>query len=244
MSKTEHPDVDELHRHYRATGDPIAQRTLVERYAGLARSLALRAARRRGDADDLVQVAMYGLLRALERFDPSRGVQFSTFAHATIDGELKRYRRNTAWSVHVPRRLQELYLSVGAAIEELTQELGRGPSVDEVGARVGCDPADVIEVLEFGDLQHPRSLDQPSTPDERTLDVPDVDSGFEAVDRRALVAHLLTKLNAREREIVELRFVDNLKQGEIATKLGISQMHVSRLLRTTIDRLRVLAAER
>lgn len=237
-------DLDTLHRRYAASGDEAARAALIERYTGLARSMALRAARGHQDSDDLMQVAMYGLLRALERFDPARGVAFSTFAHATIDGELKRHRRKTAWSVHVPRRLQEIYLRVAAAVDELSHELGRQATIEEVAERADCEVTEVVEVLEFRDLQRPTSLDQPIADGGRVREIAEDDTGFDSVERADLVAHLLGKLDDREREMVELRFVHNLKQSEIAEKMGMSQMHVSRLLRTTIERLRALAVAR
>ena len=215
---------------------------LVERYSGLARSIALRYARGQHDADDLVQVAMFGLLQALRRFDPERGYEFSTFAHVTIQGELKRYRRRTGWSLHVPRKLQEGYLRLTAALEEMTQELHRQPTVPELAERLDMSVEEVIELLDVRDSQRPMSLDGPSGDEGPPLDVGSEDRGFASIDRSALVEHLLDRLGAREREIVRLRFFENLSQREIAERLGISQMHVSRILRLSLDKLRILAA--
>jgi RNA polymerase sigma-B factor len=233
----------QLHR-LAADGDRSATKVLVERYTGLAKSLGLRAARNPDHADDTVQVAMYALLRALERYDPDRGVAFSTFAHATIDGELKRYRRRTAWAVHVPRRLQELYLEVSSMVEELGHDLGRRPTVAELATAVGAPVDEVVEVLEFRHLQQPSSLDAPLHDDAGGRDVPDVEGGYHGVEQGDLARRLLDRLDARERETVELRFFHNLTQSEIAARIGVSQMHVSRLLRTALARLRVLGAER
>ncbi|HEX7167758.1 MAG TPA: sigma-70 family RNA polymerase sigma factor [Acidimicrobiales bacterium] len=237
-------DVDTLHLTYHETGDAAARDALVARYEGLARSIALRASKRSDETDDLVQVALYGLLRALERFDPHRGFAFSTFAHATIVGELKRYRRSTAWVVHIPRRLQEAYMNVHAAAEELAHELGRQGTITELAQRAGVDEDDVIQVLDFGQLQRPASLEQPTASTGRLPEVPAVEAGFDHVVLGDLLARLLAKLPARERRIVEMRFIDGRTQSEIAEEIGISQMHVSRLLRGALDRMRVLAADR
>lgn len=236
------PPADDLHRQAACDLAGPATEELVARYAGLARSLALRFARHQHDADDLVQVAMFGLLQALRRFDPDRGFEFSTFAHATITGELKRYRRRTGWALHVPRRLQEAYLAVAAAAEELGQELHRPPTVGELADRTGLAHEDVLECLELREAQHPSSLDGSVAPDGGGHPEPGVvDTGYAGVERADLVAHLLERLNERERQIVRLRFFDNLSQREIADRVGISQMHVSRVLRLALEKLRVLA---
>jgi RNA polymerase sigma-B factor len=233
-----------LHRRA-AVGDDDATEALVCRYTGLAKSLALRAARTADEIDDNVQVAMYGLLRAIERFDPDRGVAFSTFAHATIAGELKRHRRRTAWAVHVPRRLQELYLEVSTALDDLGHELGRRPTVAEIARVVDALEDDVIAVLEFGHVQRPVSLDAPVNGEHgHHRDVAQMDDGFRTVERFDLAYSLLARLNSREREIVELRFFHDLTQSEVAQRMGLSQMHVSRLLRNALDRLRLFAADR
>jgi RNA polymerase sigma-B factor len=244
-SRTKAGDLGDVHR-LAAHGDAAATALLVERYTGLAKSLALRGGRGHDHTDDAVQVAMYALLRAIERFDPDRGVAFSTFAHATIDGELKRYRRRTAWMLHVPRRSQELYLEASAALDDIGHRVGREPTVAEVAAAIGASEDEVREVLEFRHLQRPMSLDAPVGDDDggSGRDVRDDDVGFVAVERRDLVERLLDRLEPREREIVELRFVENLTQSEIAQRIGLSQMHVSRLLRSALDRLRVLGADR
>lgn len=238
---------DQLHR-LAAQGDAVATGALVQRYTGLAKSMALRAARDTDHTDDAVQVAMYALLRALERFDADRGVAFSTFAHATIDGELKRYRRRTAWAVHVPRRLQELYLEVATTLDDLGHQLGRRPTVAELAAAARASEDDVIAVLEFRNLQRPVSLDAPLSDDDGAdggaRHVPQVDAGYALIDQSDLARRLLGRLDPRDREIVELRFLGNLTQSEIGGRMGLSQMHVSRLLRGALERLRVLATER
>ena len=243
-SRIDAPDTTRLHLDYHGRRDARARDALITHYEGLARSIALRASKREDETDDLIQVAMYGLLQALDRFDPHRGFAFSTFAHATIVGELKRYRRATSWVVHVPRRMQEAYLGVQAAAEELAHELGRQATVAELAARVGIAEEDVIHVLDFSQLQRPASLEQPTIATGRLPDVPSTDAGFDGVVRGDLVRNLLGKLSPRERRIVELRFLENMTQTEIAAEIGVSQMHVSRLLRAALDRMRVLAADR
>lgn len=215
---------------------------LVERYGGLARSIALRYARGQHDADDLVQVAMFGLLQALKRFDPERGFEFSTFAHVTIQGELKRYRRRTGWSLHVPRKLQEGHLRLTSAVEELTQQLSRQPSVAELADHLDMGVEEVIELLEVRDSQRTMSLDGSARDDhEGALEVGSDDGGFASVDRASEVDDLLRRLGPRDREIVRMRFFENLTQREIAERSGLSQMHVSRILRLSLDKLRILA---
>lgn len=225
------------------TGDEAS--ALVERYGGLARSLALRMARNPHDADDLVQVAMFGLLQALKRFDPDRGFEFSTFAHATITGELKRYRRRTGWALHVPRRLQEGYLNVAGHLEELSQELQRPPTVAEIADRAGMSTELVVELLEVRDAQRTASIDRSSVGGEDAgegRDLPEIDGGFRDVEQRDLVISLLQRLGGREAEVVRLRFFENMTQRDIATQVGLSQMHVSRILRTALEKLRVFVA--
>ncbi|HVM07767.1 MAG TPA: sigma-70 family RNA polymerase sigma factor [Acidimicrobiales bacterium] len=216
---------------------------LVDRYGGLARSLALRMARSQHEVDDLVQVAMFGLLQALRRFDPDRGFEFSTFAHATISGELKRYRRRTGWSMRVPRRLQEGYLRMAAASEELSRELHREPTVGELAERASVTIEEALELLELRDAQRVLSLDAPVADDDGgAREVASTDEGFGAIELSDLVADLLDHLGEREREIVRMRFFENRTQREIADAIGLSQMHVSRLLRSSLEKLRAFAA--
>jgi RNA polymerase sigma-B factor len=240
LAEAARDEVVDTHRRASA-GDREAVTVLVERYQGLARSMAMRAHRGAADLDDLVQVANYGLLRAIERFDPDRGFEFSTFAYATISGELKRYRRKTSWTVHVPRQVQEHALRVAAASEGLHHSLGRQPTVRELAEAVGLDEGDVLEVLDVRDLQRPSSLDGDAEVGNAPREVASIDGGFESVDRNDLVRSLLDRLSPREREIVHLRFFEGLNQSEIASAVGVSQMHVSRILRTALARLRVLA---
>ena len=212
---------------------------LVTEHLGLAEHLARRYANRGEPHDDLVQVASLALVRAADRYDPSLGYEFSTFATRTIVGELKHHFRDRGWSVKAPRQLQELYLEVNTTIGIMTQQLGRSPTVSEVAAACGRRDDEVLAALEAGQGYRAASLDAPSPSGESVLDVhEDVDNEVASVDTRdELVSHL-ARLPRRERELVRLRFVDELSQTEIAERLGMSQMHVSRLLRRALEALR------
>jgi len=214
---------------------------LVSRHLGLAQSLAARYANRGEHIDDLVQVAMIGLVRAAERFSPDRGIQFSTFATATILGELKHHFRDTRWSIHVPRSVKEAYLRVKAATDSLSQEVGRSPSLLEIADRAGLSEEQVVQALEAGLAFRMASLDAPtddgaSGPVEHV----DVDSGdLERVENRQLLHPLVSRLPERQQHILRLRFEQDLTQREIASVLGMSQMHVSRLLSRSLAQLRM-----
>jgi RNA polymerase sigma-B factor len=221
---------------YRTTGDHRIRDELVEANIGLARHLARRFAHRGEPQEELEQVALVGLLKSVERFEPERGAQFSTFAVPTIVGELKRHFRDRGWAVRVPRRVQELYLEVGATVARLSQDLGHSPTPVEVAGAVGVPVETVIEALEAGDLYHLASLDEPgeqSRPREPAAPDP-----FVPLEQRMAIEEMLATLPARDRLIVELRFFDGLTQSEIAERVGISQMHVSRLLTRSLQSLR------
>lgn len=219
-----------------------------DEFVRLASPLAARLARRfagRGEPlDDLVQVAHLGLMKAVDRFDPARAVRFSTYATPTIIGELKRHFRDTGWVIHVPRVLKDRALAVRAVIPELSQELKRSPMVGEIAARTGLDIDDVIEALDASDAYTPDSLDAPAGEGQMTIDVRDEDASLELVERWASIEPLLERLDERERKILYLRFVRELTQNEIATQIGYSQMHVSRLLARTLRHMREVAGER
>ncbi|MBW3613730.1 MAG: sigma-70 family RNA polymerase sigma factor [Actinobacteria bacterium] len=232
-------ELAELHRAYASEREPEVQARLLQRYQGLARSLAARAAKPSDELDDLIQVAMLGVLNALERYDPDRGVEFTTFAWATVQGELKRHHRDRGWAIHVPRRLQEAYLRVAAAVEELSQDLGRQPTITEIADYTGDEEDLVIRAIDVRSARRPASIDI------RVGDSQDLawepgaeDRRFAAVDEHSLLAALLPRLPAREREVLELRFVQNLTQAQIASEVGYSQMHVSRILSRALERLR------
>ena len=230
------------HLRYFEKRHPADRAWLVDRYQGLARSLALRSAGPRDDVDDLVQVAFVGLLLALERFDPHRGFAFSTFAWATVSGELKRHHRDRTWDLRVSRAVQETYLRVAGATEALTAELQRPPTVAELAERCGDEESLIIQALDATHARVARSLDAPTGPDgSGTIDLPVVDAGPEAVDDRDLVLNLLARLPDRDRAVVQHRFFDRWTQAEIADHVGCSQMHVSRLLSHSLARLREMA---
>jgi RNA polymerase sigma-B factor len=228
---------------YRATRDRALRNRLIEQHRGLAEQLSRRFRGRGQSPDDLEQVAVLGLLKAVERFEPERGLAFTTFATPTIVGELKRHFRDATWSVRVPRRLQEHVLAVSNVVGPLGQELGRPPTVAEVAASTGFSEEDVLEAMEANRAYTAGSLDAP------TGDRDDGDAGLAArlggddvghvdVEHRMLVESLLEELPERERTIVRLRFWDGWTQSQIADSIGISQMHVSRLLARTLERLR------
>jgi RNA polymerase sigma-B factor len=232
-------DVVELFEHYRTTRDPADREALVERFLPLARQLS-RKYFAAGEREDLEQVASVGLLKAIDRFDPARGIAFTSFALPTILGELKRYFRDLGWSVRVPRSLQELRQHVDEATEELLSELGRPPTVTEVAQHCGATPERVLEARDLGTAHRAISLDVPATDDEsgcRLQAIGADDDGFDRVESAVDVERLLDCLEARDRVILRLRFQDDLTQREIAARTGLSQMHVSRLLRAALEHL-------
>jgi len=227
---------------YRRTGDRKVRNELIEAHKSLASHLARRFANRGEPFDDLLQVAYLGMLKAVERFDPERGLEFSTFATATVEGELKRHFRDKTWSVRVPRRPQELHLRLGNVFNELSQRLNRPPRVPEVAAELGVTDDEVLEAMEVGGAYRSSSLDaRPSEGhDATTLErrIGAKDHGFDLAEDRVLLDRVLADLPERERLIVELRFFHDKTQTEIAQEVGISQMHVSRLLGRTLIKLR------
>jgi RNA polymerase sigma-B factor len=221
------------------TGDERLRNQLVEAHLGLAHQLARRFSSRGESYDDLVQVASLALVKSVDRFDPERGVEFSTFATRTVIGELKRHFRDRGWAIRAPRRIQELYLELGPAIETLTQTHGRPPTVGEMAAAVGATEEAVLEAMEAGQSYRTSSIDAPDR-QEGTIAtrLGDVDAGYVGTEDRMLLAISMTELPERERLILNLRFVDGLTQSEIADRIGISQMHVSRLLAGSLAKLR------
>jgi len=218
---------------------------LVERHRGLAVSLAARFAGRGEDMDDLIQVALMALTNAVDRYDPERGTALTTFATATILGELKRHFRDRSWAVRPPRRIHELYLRVQPAIDELHQELGRSPTIAEVAARTGTTEELVVEALEAGSARSAASLDAVGGDGDSysslAAHLGRLDTAMVDIENRMAVAPLLERLSPRERQIVVFRFFDGMSQSEIATRVGLSQMHVSRLLTRALEKLRGLA---
>ena len=217
---------------------------LVTEHLGLAHQLARRFSNRGETYDDLVQVASMAIIKSVDRFDPGRGVAFSTFATRTVIGELKRHFRDRGWAVRAPRRIQELYLELGHAISSLSQELGRSPTIAELAATTGATEEAVLEALEAGQGYRTASIDVPDRQEEALANrIGADDAKFAGVDDRSVLAPALAKLPERERAILGLRFVDGLTQSEIAKRIGVSQMHVSRLLASSLEQLRAAFAE-
>ncbi|MDA0634927.1 RNA polymerase sigma factor SigF [Nonomuraea sp. CA-218870] len=215
---------------------------LVELHLPLVEYLARRFRNRGEWLDDLTQVATIGLIKSIDRFDLNRGVEFSTYATPTIVGEIKRHFRDKGWAVRVPRRLQELKLSLTKAISELSQREGRAPTVAELAAYLKMTEEEVLEGLESANAYSTVSLDAPDSGDDDAPAVSDslgiVDESLEGVEYRESLKPLLERLPPREKRILLLRFFGNMTQSQIATELGISQMHVSRLLARTLAQLR------
>lgn len=228
-----------LHDEYAATGDPALRAELLASYDGFARSLALKF-RHRESVDDLVQVARIGLLHAIDRFDPALGRPFPLFARITVTGELKRHVRDRTWAMRVPRSLQEDYLNVMRAVDELTAERSDSPSMEALAARCGMSVERVVEAMELRVTQRALSIDVPTgvTSEEPVVELGQEDIGFHRLENRDLLDQLLGRLPERDRRIIELRFIEELTQSEIAARVGVSQMCVSRVLARTLGRLR------
>jgi RNA polymerase sigma-B factor len=236
---TKSPANAEAFEAYHRDGDAATRELLATLYLPLARHLARRY-RGRAELDDLEQVASLALLKAIDRFDPTRGLEFSTFAYPTILGELKRYFRDLGWTVRVPRELQELTLRLDGLRETLTGELGRSPTVAELAERAGTTVEQVVEAISASSAHHPDSLDRPLSEDgDLAIDVVAAhhDPGFDRAENAVVVDGLLATLSEREREVLRLRFEQDLTQAEIGRRLGVSQMHVSRLIRQSIASL-------
>src|SRR4051812_3532281 len=231
---------------YHQQGDTAARDELVERFLPLARQLARRYQRGNEPLDDLIQVASIGLVKAVDRYDPERGTAFSSYAVPTILGELKRYFRDSGWAVHVPRGMQERVMSVNQAIAKLSRETGRSPTATEVAEEIGEPPEAVLEAMEAAIAYDAVSLDTPRTGDEEDSDtyadtMGMVDERFELVEYQSAIGPTMRALPERDRLVLKLRFEDDLTQLEIAEQIGVSQMHVSRLIRRALKRLRTVA---
>jgi len=233
---------------FAADRTPELRAELIEAHVGLAEYLARRFGNRGEPLDDLIQVASIGLLKAVDRFDPERAVEFSTYATHTIVGELKRHFRDKGWAVRAPRRMQELYLRIGKIISTASQEMGRSPTVAEIAKEAEVTEEEVLEALEAGQAYRFASLDAPAgsggdeSGDTVGSQMGSADSGLVDAERRATMDPLLATLPAREQSILRLRFYEDLTQSEIADRLGISQMHVSRLLSRSLAKLRTEAS--
>ncbi|MGZ4802532.1 MAG: SigB/SigF/SigG family RNA polymerase sigma factor, partial [Acidimicrobiia bacterium] len=213
---------------YRQTKDRRLRDEIMSEHLGLAIALARRFAGRGEAVDDLEQIATLGLLKAVERFEPERGLAFSTFATPTISGEIKRHFRDKSWSVRVPRALQELGLRLTATVGDLTNELGRSPTVAEIAARIEVEPEAVLEAMEANRAFATQSLDAQLPGDDRTLGetLGGDEPGMDQVENEMVVDDLLAMLPERDALILRLRFFEGLTQTEIAAQIGISQMHV------------------
>jgi len=238
-------EVRRLLREYRQSHDPATRERLVQLNSDLVHFIARRFANRGEPLEDIEQVGFLGLIQAIERFDPSLENEFSTFATPTIMGEIRRYFRDKSWAVRVPRRLQENYLRVVRAQDELSRTLGRQPSIAEIGQSLGLEPDEVLAALEVSPAQHTISLE--STPTGGASDgegtelgerIGREDENLERVEMKALLEQAMAHLTPRERQIMMLRFFDQLPQTEVAKRLGISQMHVSRLQRAALEHMR------
>jgi RNA polymerase sigma-B factor len=227
------------------TGDSRARTALIERFMPLARSLARRYQRSGEPLDDLVQVASIALVKAIDRYDPARGYAFSSFAVPTIAGELKRYFRDHSWTVRPPRDLQEVTLRVETALTRLTQQLDRSPTTHELAEAAGLDDEQVLEALQARRGRSAVSLQTPQGDPADGMTLGDTigaeDSDLERAEQRAALDDLLKTVPARAREMVRLRFEEDMTQAEIGAIFGVSQMQVSRILRQTIDQLRLVA---
>lgn len=234
---------------YAETRDERAREELVHRFLPFARSLAMRYSGGVEPSEDLIQVASLGLVAALQRFDPARGVPFAAFAGPTILGELRRHFRDRVWTLRVPRGLQERIRAVDTAIAVLSGELERSPTVAEIAERLEIGEADVLEAFEANVARRTMSLDQPVAGSEPGEETPmserlgDEDPNFELVEDRQAIDAGVEDLDEIEREVLRLRFAEDLTQSKIAEEVGYSQMHVSRILRRALAKLRI-AAER
>ncbi|TAM90903.1 MAG: SigB/SigF/SigG family RNA polymerase sigma factor, partial [Jatrophihabitans sp.] len=240
------PDPAELLRrlHQLPESDPLHRRLrdqLVELHMPLVVYLAKRFSGRSEPLSDLIQVGAIGLLKAIDRFDPARRLEFSTYATPTILGEIKRHFRDTGWLIHVPRRAQELQTTLNTARADLSQELGRPPTVPELAARIDVDEDAVVEALDAARAYAGVPLEVLTPPGEAAPEHPAlgmIDAGFEQVEQRALLREVISELPETEREVLLLRFVTNKTQTEIAAMIGVSQMQVSRLVARGLKRLR------
>jgi RNA polymerase sigma-B factor len=223
--------------------DPAVREELVRRNMAFAKRLALRYRGASESFDDLLQVANLGLLNAVDRFDSGRGIPFTAFASPTILGELKRHFRDRVWTVRVPRGLHDRMAEVDRAITELTKELQRSPSVGEIAERLELEQTDVLEVMEANHNRRPLSLDRPAGTEDSDETTPvewvgNEDEGYELVEGRIALDAALPFLDERERLVLRMRFVEDMTQSQIAERIGHSQMHVSRILRRALSRIR------
>jgi RNA polymerase sigma-B factor len=237
-----------LLRRYHEDGDLQAREQLIEQYMSLVRSLARRYSYRGEQLEDLVQIGAIGLIKAIDRFDLERGVELTTYATPNIIGEIKRHFRDKGWAVRVPRGLQELNVRLSRLVEQLTVQLGRSPTIPELAKAAGVEEEEVLEALESGRAYTSLSLSVGSGGgDDDDLDplesLGTEEHQYEVSEDRAVLAPGFKALDERERKILQLRFFDGLTQSQIAQQVGISQMHVSRLIRRSLEKIRDTIAE-
>jgi RNA polymerase sigma-B factor len=236
------PDSDnELLRRYHDEGDTAARELLIQRHLPLVRSLARRYANRGEALDDIEQVGAIGLIKAIDRFDLSHDVSLSTYATPNVIGEIKRHFRDKGWAIRVPRALQELNARLSGAVETLTANLGRSPSIVEIADELDATQEEVLEAMEVGSAYSTASLSSAPVGDEDLDPMETIgteDAGFDRSERRLALAPALEVLDEREREILRLRFEEGLPQTQIAERVGLSQMHVSRLIRKSLAAMR------
>jgi RNA polymerase sigma-B factor len=245
LSNRKERSTSALFRRFRRTGDPRAGETLVRRFLPLARKLARRYHGGGEPLDDLVQVASVGLVKAIQRYDDRRGVSFSSYAVPTITGELKRYFRDNSWATHVPRGMRERALEVNKAIRRMLEKTGRTPTARELAEQLELDEREVLEARRAYAAFDASSLDEPvfrsdeheEQPRSETIGA--VDDGYELADDRLTIGTLLRRLPLQDRRVLHMRFVEDRTQAEIASRIGVSQMQVSRILRRTLERLRI-----
>jgi RNA polymerase sigma-B factor len=230
-----------LLRAYHEGGDTGARERLIQRHLPLVRSLARRYAGRGESLEDIEQVGAIGLIKAIDRFELSRDVSLATYATPNVVGEIKRHFRDKGWAIRVPRALQELNAAMSGAIERLTIQHGRSPSIAEIAAELETTPEEVLEAMEVGSAYSTVSLNAPPAGDEELDPLETIgseDAGFERSEDRAALAPALDQLPDREREILRMRFEEGLPQTQIAQRVGLSQMHVSRLIRKSLQAMR------
>ena len=237
-----------LLRRYHENGDLQAREQLIEKHMSLVRSLARRYSYRGEQLDDLIQIGAIGLIKAIDRFDVDRGVELTTYATPNIIGEIKRHFRDKGWAVRVPRGLQELNVQLSRLVEQLTVELGRSPTIPELAKAAGIEDERVLEALESGRAYRPLSLSVGAGGDDDDLDplesIGTDEHQYEVSEDRAVLAPGFRVLDDRERTILHLRYFEGLTQSQIAQQIGISQMHVSRLIRRSLEKIRQeIAAE-
>ena len=233
---------DEAELWARRDSDPRASEELVNRYLAFAKSVAIRYRSQSESLDDLVQVASLGLVNAVKRFDPERGVPFIAFASPTITGELKRHFRDRTSAMRLPRSLYDRIGQIDTVVSDLTSQLNREPSVIEIADEMGCPVEEVVEAFEAGHNRHPVSLDQTPGTSEGDQSSPAEwlgfeDSDFETAENRIMLRAAMDELSGEEQMVIQLRFREELTQSEIAERIGHSQMHVSRMLRRILDRM-------